>query len=764
MRSPLESPAARTCLKLELTGRVQAVGFRPFVYRLARDLGLSGWVRNRTGTVEILVAGPDEALERFSRELIVSAPPLAEPVLAAREPVTGTDSAPGDGFEILDSEDGDLPRIFVPPDFYMCADCEHELLTPEDRRYRYPFINCTQCGPRYSLILGMPYDRPQTTMAGFDLCPQCAAEYSDSTDRRFHAEPLACPACGPACEFSGGDGSIARSDDAIAATVAALRDGRIVAVKGVGGYHLMCDACNDTAVDRLRRRKPRPDKPLAVMFPATGADGLDTLRECVELSNESAGLVSGPGRPIVLLPKLAGSALADGIAPGLGEFGAFLPYSPLHQLLLDDFGGPLVATSGNVTGEPVLTDNDEAERRLSGVADAFLHHDRPIARPAEDPVYRRIDDRLRPIRLGRGNAPLELQLPVTLNAPVVALGGHLKNTVALAWQDRAVISPHVGDMDSPRALHVLQELVEDLQGFYGIRAETILCDAHPGYATTRWARGQELPTHSSWHHHAHASALAGEHPEVREWLVFTWDGVGMGADGTLWGGESMCGRPGHWQRTAALKSFQLPGGDRAGREPWRSAAAICWEIGTAWPGEEQLPDAALVRQAWLRGLNCHETSAAGRLFDAAASLVLDIHATSFEGQGPMQLEAIAADEGPLVELPLSPDDHGILRADWRPLLPMLTDASVPPAQRAAGLHLSLADAIARIADWMREVREIECVGLTGGVFQNDRLASAARSALAARGFVTAMPERLPCNDAGLSYGQVVEFGARHGVR
>jgi hydrogenase maturation protein HypF len=747
-------------LRLIVSGQVQAVGFRPFVYRLACELGLAGWVRNRTGSVEIVIEGPADRLHAFERDLVEKAPPLARPEIDLVESTEPAARAPADGFAILDSEPGDAPQIFVPPDFFMCDDCARELATPADRRYRYPFINCTQCGPRYTLILAMPYDRPQTTMAEFNLCDACSAEYSDPADRRFHAEPLACPACGPELEYAapsataGEDGT-----DPLRAAVAGLRAGAIIAVKGIGGYHLMCDARDETAVATLRARKPRPDKPLAVMFPTSGQDGLDAVRRCVDVAPDAAAVISSPARPIVLLPKRHDCDLADGIAPGLGEVGSFLPYSPLHQLLLEDFGGPLVATSGNVTGEPVLTDNEEASERLARVADAFLHHNRKIARPAEDAVYRRIANTIRPIRPGRGEAPLELQLPRQLGKPVIALGGHLKSTVALAWDDRVVVSPHVGDMDSPRALRILRQVVADIQDFYGVDAEALLCDAHPGYATSRWAREQSLPTHSVLHHHAHASALAGEHPETDDWLVFTWDGVGMGDDGSLWGGETLHGRPGAWQRAAALKSFQLPGGDLAGREPWRSAAAVCWEIGRSWSGDGSLPDTELVHQAWMRGLNCHETSAAGRLFDAAAGLVLGVYRTSFEGQGPMQLEALATDDGPLVELPLGPDDFGVLRADWRPLVPMLTDSSIPPAERAAGFHLSLAAAIADIAVSLSETRRIERVGLTGGVFQNDKLARATVAALTHAGFDAVLPTSLPCNDGGLSYGQVIDYAA-----
>ncbi len=574
-----------------LDGRVQGVGFRPFVYRLAQRHGLKGQVQNLAGQVEILAEGAESALAAFEAALLHEAPPLARPRILS------SDAALAQGFAVFSivASRSDVPaRIHVPPDYFACDDCLRELRDPRDRRYRYPFINCTQCGPRYTLITRLPYDRPNTTLADFTLCPACRAEYENPLDRRFHAEPVACPRCGPALQYHAADG--ARIDDtvaALAATVAALRSGCIIAVKGIGGYHLMCDAGNATAVTRLRERKPRPHKPLAVMFPWRGDDGLDAVRESLRPDAIQAQLLCDPMRPIVLIPRRSDAALTHAIAPGLNEVGAFLPYSPLHHLLLDDFDAPLVATSANISGEPVLTDNAEVEARLPHVAEAFLHHNRTIARPADDPVYRVIAGRPRPLRLGRGSAPLELTLPFTLSQPLLAVGGHMKNTVALAWEDRIVISPHIGDLDAPRSLEVFEQVIGDLQALYQINATRIVCDAHPGYASTRWARRSTLPVQTVLHHHAHAGALAGEYPEVKNWLVFTWDGVGYGADGSLWGGEALHGTPGHWRRAASFRPFHLPGGERAGREPWRSAAALCWESGIAWQGT--VADIDLVR-------------------------------------------------------------------------------------------------------------------------------------------------------------------------
>jgi hydrogenase maturation protein HypF len=741
--------------RLLLTGRVQGVGFRPFVYRLAHELALDGFVRNLRGDVEVVLHGPLARIEQFARDVIDRAPPLARPVLAGQAAV---DAPAEPGFHIAASSAALQPQISVPPDFFCCPDCLAELAHPGDRRHRYAFINCTQCGPRYTLIEALPYDRPNTTMRAFPLCDACRKEYEDPRDRRFHAEPVACPVCGPHLEFvaaeheqpSGGD------EGALAAAVAVLRAGHVVAVKGIGGYHLMCDARSEAAVARLRVRKHRPDKPLAVMYPWRGKDGLDAVASEFELGAVAREALLDPARSIVLLPAGSHASLAPNIAPGLDEIGVFLPYSPLHQMLLEQFRGPLVATSGNVSGEPVLTSAAEAQARLAQVADAFLHHDRPIARPADDSVVRVIAGRARPIRLGRGIAPLELELPRAVSRPVLAVGGHLKTTVALAWGRRIVVSPHIGDMGTLRSEQVFAQVVADLQRLYDVRAEVVLSDAHPDYATTRWARTSGLEHVQVQHHRAHASALVTEHGRAdAAAIVFAWDGVGLGDDGTLWGGETFCGTPGTWRRAAHLRPFHLPGGDRAGRAPWRSAAAVCWELDRACP--VHVPD-PIVRSAWERRINSPRSSAAGRLFDAASAIILGRGETSFEGQGPMWLEAAARDPVYFPQLQVRPAAEGQLQLDWAPLVDwLLRPPATDPADRAGAVHSSLADGIVQVAERLRAETGSSLVGLTGGVFQNRRLTETALSGLTARGFEVLLPGQLPCNDGGLSYGQVADF-------
>lgn len=740
-----------TAFRWLLAGRVQGVGFRPFAFRLAQASGICGYVQNQTGRVVIVGEGQAQTLARFGRDLVDKAPPLACPVLVS---CSVQQPAGWAGFHILASGTAAESDVHLPPDCFCCDACLKELNDPRDRRFGYPFINCTQCGPRYTLIRRLPYDRINTSMSGFPLCARCLAEYEDPGNRRFHAEPVACPECGPQLAFQApGLPKVLDDEAALQAGLARLAAGGIVAVKGIGGYHLLADATNDDAVARLRTRKQRPHKPLAVMFPGDG----DWLDRTVLLDAVSRNALFDPVRPVVLARLRAHACLSGGIAPGLNEVGAMLPYSPLHHLLLRGFGKPLVATSANLSGEPVLTDGLEVERRLGVVADCFLHHNRDIVRPADDSVVRVIAGKTRAIRLGRGAAPVELKLPFTLTHPMLAVGSQMKNTIALAWGDRAVVSPHIGDLESPRALDVFQQTVADLQALYDVTPASVACDAHPGFSATRWALASGFQVIRVQHHRAHASALAAEYPEVETWLMFTWDGVGLGDDGTLWGGEGFLGRPGQWRRAGSLRPFSPPGAEKAAREPWRSAAGLCWEAGHAWRRERY----ALAYQAWTRRLNCLRTSAAGRVFDAAAAMTGLVDDASYEGQGPMWLEAAAHDgQADPIPLPLVRRAGGVWELDWAPLIPVLSDGAVPVRFRAAAFHASLGHGLLAQAQAVRRESGVNHVGLCGGVFQNRLLAELAVSLLQESGFKAFLPERLPCNDGALSFGQLVEAGAR----
>jgi len=738
-----------------IAGRVQGVGFRPYIYRLAIQYGLVGWVKNLAGQVEIKVQGSLAALQSFAETLIPHSPPLARPYIVS---CISTSPGPYTDFQIMASAtSAKSGHIHVPPDYFTCEECLAELQDPTDRRYHYPFINCTQCGPRYTLIQRLPYDRPNTSMANFPLCPACAKEYHNPQDRRFHAQPLACPVCGPQLHFHQLDCHLHETAAALIAGLQALREGKIVAVKGIGGYHLFGLAEDAAVVSRLRANKPRPAKPLAVMFPWQGADGLAAVRAQVELSAVEAALLSDPIRPMVLVRKKSTATLCSQIAPGLNEVGILLPYSPLHHLLLAALKQPVMATSANLSGEPVLTDNIEVEQRLNHVADAYLHHNRPILRPADDAVFKVIDGTPRPWRLGRGEAPLELTVPFKVSQPLLAVGAQQKNTVALAWENRVVVSPHIGDLDSPRSFDLFQQVCADLQALYQIQAQVLVCDAHPAYTNTRWAKRRGLPVTTVFHHYAHASALVGEFNLDREdpWLVFTWDGVGLGEDGSLWGGEALYGRPGHWQRVATFRPFAPPGGEKASREPWRSALGLCWEAQQDWPAVPV--DTGLLYHAWQQRLNCPFTTAVGRLFDAAAALTGVLHYASFEGQGPMCLEASCTETTTWIELPLQQRSaQQLWQADWSPLLNYLLHPELSVGDKASVFHNTMAHTLLAQTQLLNSLYPIGAVGLCGGVFQNRRLTETAMSLLRAAGFTVYLPQRLPVNDAGLSFGQVIE--------
>jgi len=752
LKNAQQTSPALSARQILLSGKVQGVGFRPFIYRLAIEHNLTGWVRNCVGVVEVHVQGEHQDLEDFLSDIFAKKPPLAEPRLESDEQAG---LAEYDTFNILQSKILGEAKISVPNDLFLCDDCLAELNNPSDRRYRYPFINCTQCGPRYTLIKALPYDRPNTTMAEFELCPPCLAEYEDPSNRRFHAEPVACPDCGPSLSFHSDQTVLDGNEISLKNSVEVLRQGKVIAVKGIGGYHLMCDANNTDAVARLRKNKPRPDKPLAIMFPAPVNNPFKYAERSVSLSEGDKTFLLQPARPILLVPKSEATELSELIAPGLNEIGIMMPYSPLHHLLLNDFNGPLVATSANISGEPVLIHNHEVEKRLAHIADACLHHNRAIERPADDPVYKTIADKARPIRTGRGSAPLELTLPFDLEQPVLAVGAHMKNVITLAWKNRAVISPHIGEMDSARSLEVFDNTINDLQKLYGVKAEAIICDAHPGYATTRWAHRQALPIHSVYHHHAHASAAYYECETEEAVIVFTWDGVGYGEDGTLWGGETFVGNPGQWQRVASIRPFNLPGGDKAGREPWRSAAALCWETGQRY---DDIPEKdPLLQQAWQRKINAPQSSSVGRLFDAAAALTGVRTIASFEGQGPMEFEALCKTPDNYIEIALEKTDN-LLINNWEPLVSAMLDSTLSVSERASLFHASLARAILKQARAIREMHAVNTVSFAGGVFQNRVLTEYAIALLSDDDFKVRLPELIPVNDAGISFGQIIEHG------
>ena len=755
----MPSPAPSTDVLLRVRGTVQGVGFRPFVHRTASRLGVHGWVRNDPQGVLIRAAGEAARIDALVAALEREAPPAAHVTEIRRLPPGAAEQPVGPDFLITASQlDGAAVTAATPADLALCADCRRELLDPADRRHRYPFINCTQCGPRYSLINRLPYDRRRTTMHTFRMCPACRREYIDPSNRRFHAEPNACPVCGPqlALTMAGGE-VLGRREDALHAALSALRDGLIVAVKGVGGYHLMCDATSEPAVAALRARKHREEKPLAVMF-----RDLPTLRKYALVSLAAAKLLASPQAPIVLVPRRPGQDLAPSIAPGNPWIGALLPYAPLHVLLLADFDRPLVATSANLSEEPLCTDNDDARARLFLIADLFLEHDRPIARPVDDSVVRlAAPDHPILLRRARGYAPAPLRLPDRLPGPVLCVGGQMKSTVAIASGQQLVLSPHIGDLENLATHRVFEQTITMLGELYESRFALVAHDKHPGYGSTHYARRSGLPCLAVQHHLAHVLAclLENNHP-AEGVLGVAWDGTGYGEDDTVWGGEFILLGKNGAERFARLRPFRLPGGEAAVKDARRVAIALAHEFGAcsavaARFGFSPL-DAANLHTMVTRGLNSPVCTSAGRLFDGAGALLGLGERNSFEGQMPIAVEAAATRAGRhrqalpfAVHLATTPGAR--FEIDWQPAIERLLQPADNPDELAAAFHRGLANAIVGIA----LQAGVGTVALTGGCFQNALLHSLTHAALTAAGFKVLVHHQLSPNDNSIAAGQAL---------
>jgi hydrogenase maturation protein HypF len=745
---------------------VQGVGFRPFVHRLAGELHLAGHVGNDTDGVFVEVEGDSLDVDRFHLRLVTEAPPLAR-LVGIETSEIGTRGETG--FHIVESRDRGSATTFVSPDVAVCEDCLAELFDPADRRHRYPFINCTNCGPRYTITVQLPYDRPYTTMAGFPLCPDCRREYHDPHDRRFHAQPVACPACGPHIWFEDGGGRTGTGDAALAAAQQALAGGRIVAIKGLGGFHLACDATVAAPVAELRRRKHRMEKPFAVMV----AD-LEGARQIAGVGGREAQLLTSPQRPIVLLRHRPGSPVTSLVAPDNPYVGVLLPYTPLHHLLFrPGTGGPiprvLVMTSGNLTDEPICYRDDDARRRLAGIADSWLLHNRPIHVPCDDSVVRVVGDEELPIRRARGYAPLPVRLPVEA-APTLATGGELKNTFCLAVGRHAWMSAHIGDMGSVETLAAFERSRGQLAGLYGIEAEQVAADAHPGYQTRRWAEAHAGSRRLALvqHHHAHiASVMAECGVGAGERVIgFAFDGTGYGTDGAIWGGEVLIAGYDSFERATHLCYVPLPGGDATIHKPYRAALAHLRAAGIEWA-----PDLAPVRAApaaELRALErqlerqvyCVPTSSMGRLFDAVSSLLGLRHTVSYEAQAAVELETVAGtapDGGPNYRFTI-----GAGQIDPSPVLrEMVADLrrGRPVGAMAAAFHVAVAGLIAEVAIELRAATGLCQVALSGGVFQNVLVTRLARTALTEQGFSVLTHRLVPPNDGGLALGQTVVAAA-----
>jgi hydrogenase maturation protein HypF len=802
------SAAAAVRRAVRVRGVVQGVGFRPFVYALATELGLTGEVRNDSEGVLAEVQGAADAVEVFCHRVCADAPPLA-----AVEQVSWTalKARPGNGFVITASA-STAGRTLVPADAATCPDCLAELRDPTDRRFRHPFITCTNCGPRFTIVTGLPYDRPMTTMRGFPLCPDCAREYADPADRRFHAQPVSCHACGPVLELVDVDGSTLHREAALARARRLIADGLIVAVKGIGGYHLACDATNPVAVQRLRDRKHRGDKPFAVLV----AD-LDAAREIARVDEAEAALLTSARAPVVLLRRrsrgpapdqvvaeqvVADQVVADQVAPGNPDLGVMLPPTALHHLLLGLPGDPpgprvLVLTSGNLAGEPIVTDDAEALTRLAGIADAWLRHDRPIHVPCDDSVVRVVDGQESPIRRSRGYAPLPVALPVDVE-PTLAVGGDLKNTFCVAQGRYAWLSGHVGDMDDLATQQAFERAVQHLTALVDVRPEVLVADRHPGYRSAQWASRAaadgELPLERVQHHHAHVAAVMAEHglDGAEPVIGIAFDGTGYGDDGAVWGGEVLIAGDDGFERFAHLSYVPLAGGDAAVQRPYRmalaqlAAAEVPWDDAlpcvAACPPDERRVLAHQVRT----GLATVPTSSAGRLFDAVASLAGVCHEVGFEAQAAMALEAAAVGVlGPALDgarlraaadragavaypLPLVPapeEGPGAQVWDCGELVRAVAAdvrAGVAAGVIAARFHRGLAEAVLAAAEQARSRTGSGVVALSGGVFCNGVLLALTGRALADAGFTVLRHRKVPPNDGGLGLGQVV-VGARRRV-
>jgi len=748
---------------VRVRGVVQGVGYRPFVHRLASRLGLRGWVRNDAEGVLIRAAGPAPAVAALVEALRNEAPPAARVLGVEARPAEGAGlEAPGPFAIAPSGPDGPPVATALPPDLALCADCRRELLDPADRRHRYPFINCTQCGPRYSILERLPYDRPNTTMRAFRMCPACAAEYADASRRRFHAQPNACPACGPRIALLAAAGEPVAGEEALDEAVRVLSSGRVLAVKGIGGYHLMVDAGDDGAVRELRRRKHRDEKPFAVMFAS-----LEAVRRAADVPAEAAALLASPAAPVVLLRRRPGAAIAPAVAPGNPWVGAFLAYSPLHALLLEGFPRPVVATSGNLAEEPLCTDADEAHRRLAGIADAFLDHDRPIAHPVDDSVVRPSAAGPILLRRARGYAPAPLALPGRVEGSWLCVGAQMKSTVAVASGDQLVLSPHIGDLDAAPTRAVLERTAAMLGEIHASRFTRVVCDKHPDYASTHFAKATGLPCTAVQHHLAHVLACLVEHGREPDGVLgVSWDGTGYGEDGTVWGGEFILLRGGAALRFAHLRPFRLPGGEAAVRDGRRAALGLAHAAFGDGFGRLGLrlgfseAETGLLGTMLARGVNSPVTSSAGRLFDAVGALLGVGTRNRFEGQIPLALEAAAAlhsGPAPVLPLPLRPATAAggaAVELDWEPLVGALEAAraaGAEPGGLAASFHRALARGIAAAA---REAGA-RAVALGGGCFQNALLLELACAELAAAGFEVLVARELPPNDGAIAAGQAL---------
>jgi hydrogenase maturation protein HypF len=748
-------PEDRVRLKIVIRGAVQGVGFRPFVYRLAKEMGLDGWVSNSSAGVFIEIEAPRQRLAEFLLRLEREKPTIS--FIQSLES-SYADAVEFSGFEIRESVGGEKSAL-VMPDIATCPECLREIEDQVDRRYRYPFTNCTNCGPRYSIIEAVPYDRQATTMRAFTMCAECETEYRDPMDRRFHAQPNACPECGPKLELWDGAGrKICARDEALLNACEAIAQGRIVAVKGLGGFHLLVDARSEDAVRELRARKRREEKPLALMYPS-----MEMVENACEVNALERRLLLSPEAPIVLLKRKQSGEIAESVAPGNPYMGVMLPYTPLHHLLMAELGFVVVATSGNLSDEPICTDEREAVERLKGIADLFLVHDRPILRHVDDSIVRVVLGRELVLRRARGFAPLPLMLEDETTA-VLAVGGHQKNTIAASVGRQVFVSQHIGDLETAEAFWAFEKVIGSFERLYEFRPKAIACDLHPNYVSTGYARRQQqLPVIRVQHHYAHARSCMAENGISGQALAVTWDGSGYGPDGTIWGGEFLRVNDRDYERVARLRTIRLPGAEKAVKEPRRTALGMLYGMlaEAVFEREDVLPlkafeaaELKVLRTMLERGVNSPATSSVGRLFDAVAAIIGLRQQVRFEGQAAMELEFAAERSATEACYTVALRREECLVYDWAPMIrQVLADIKldIPTATIARKFHNTLAEVMVMIA---KEIGE-ERVMLTGGCFQNKLLTELAVTKLRAAGFGVYWHQRVPPNDGGIALGQVM---------
>jgi len=737
-------------MEYQLSGLVQGVGFRPFIYKLATTFRLTGWVKNCGAMVLLRIQGKEDVISQFEMQLKSNFPTGVS--LASFVKNIISDSKLYDRFLITPSVHHSS-ESYILPDLAICKNCRTELFDEQSRRYNYPFISCTECGPRFAIQSKFPFDRENTSYKYFQPCAKCEREYSDPENRRFHSQNISCEKCGPSLLLSYNSSTLQNNLGCITESVNLLVAGKVIAIKGISGYRLYCDATNYYAIKTLRERKNRPDKPFAVMFPEN--NDYAVLRQNVHLTKDNLDFLTSRQAPIGLFPISKNSTIAANLFSPLSRIGAMLPATGLEILLTEQFGKPLVATSANVSNSPIIYDEENAERDLGKLADGFLHHNLEIVNPSDDSVYLNMNHLYKPIRMGRGIAPKELFLPFDVPKPMAAFGAQMKNTVALAWKNRIVLSSHNGDLGQlknwQKCLNQLDKLIE----FYNIKPQIYLRDAHPAYTSHQLQFDDKIPIVDVLHHFAHASALGLCANATEPMLVFCWDGMGYGENGELWGGETLFGKLGHWNRVASFIPFKLPGGDNVFQHPWRIAASLCWQCDLDFELEDL--NNKIIKQMWLNEINSPYCSSVGRLFDAAAVILGFIETVTFDGQAAMVVEANAnVNTEDYVELSWNKNDNLEL-VDWKPLLTLLLDKNLNKHYRATVFHNSLAQLILSQVTYFSNVKYFKQVGLSGGVFQNSLLVEKAKMLLEQNDFDVFCGEDLPCNDAGISAGQVIEY-------